>query len=42
MFENKVLQNMLFSRHVQEISHCYKNFGLEWSFKYTKNTIISK
>jgi hypothetical protein len=41
MFRDKVLQTMLFSRHIQEASHCYKNFELEWSFKYSKNIIIS-
>jgi hypothetical protein len=41
MFENKVLQTMILSRHMQEASHCYENFGLEWSFKYSKNTMES-
>jgi hypothetical protein len=41
MFEDKVFQIMVFSRHVQEASHCYENFGLEWSFKYSKNTMVS-
>jgi hypothetical protein len=41
MFGDKVFQTMIFSRHVQEASHCYENFGLEWSFKYSKNTMVS-
>jgi hypothetical protein len=41
MFEDKVFQTMAFSRHMQEASHCYENFGLEWSFKYFKNTMVS-
>jgi hypothetical protein len=41
MFGDKVFQTMVFSRHMQEASHCYENFGLEWSFKYSKNTMVS-
>jgi hypothetical protein len=33
---------MVFNRHILEASYCYKKFGLEWSFKYSKNTIIFK
>jgi hypothetical protein len=36
MFGDKVFQTVVFSRHRQEASHCYENFGLEWSFKYSK------
>jgi hypothetical protein len=36
MFEDKVFQTMVFSRHMQEASHDYENFGLKWSFKYSK------
>jgi hypothetical protein len=32
---------MIFSRHVQKANYCYENFGLEWSFKYSKNTMVS-
>jgi hypothetical protein len=41
MLGDKVFQTMVFSRHMQEASHCYENFGLEWSFKYSKNTMVS-
>jgi hypothetical protein len=41
MFGDKVFQTMIFSRHMQEASHCYENFGLEWSFKYSKNIMVS-
>jgi hypothetical protein len=27
---------MVFSRHMQQASHYYENFGFEWSFKYSK------
>jgi hypothetical protein len=33
---------MVFNRHILEASYCYKKFGLEWSFKYSKNTMIFK
>jgi hypothetical protein len=39
MFREKVFQTMVFSRYVKKVSHCYKNFELKWSFKYSKNTI---
>jgi hypothetical protein len=32
---------MIFSRHMQEASHYYENFGLEWSFEYSKNIMVS-
>jgi hypothetical protein len=41
MFGDKIFQTMVFSRYVQETSHCYENFGLEWSFKYSKNIMVS-
>jgi hypothetical protein len=40
MFKNKVFQTMVFSRHVQT-SHCYENYELKWSFKYSKNIMVS-
>jgi hypothetical protein len=34
---------MIFGRHVQKASYyCYENFGFEWSFKYSKNTLVFK
>jgi hypothetical protein len=41
MFKDKVFQTIVFSRYVQKASHCYNFFGLEWSFKYFKNTMVS-
>jgi hypothetical protein len=41
MFRDKIFLTMIFSRHVQETSHCYENFRLEWSFKYFKNIMVS-
>jgi hypothetical protein len=41
MFGDKAFQIIVFSKHVQEASHYYKNFGLEWSFKYSKYTMVS-
>jgi hypothetical protein len=41
MFKDKVFQTIVFNRHMQEASRCYKNFGLAWGFKYSKNTIVS-
>jgi hypothetical protein len=32
---------MLFSRHIEEASHYYENFRLEWYFKYSKNIMVS-
>jgi hypothetical protein len=29
IFGDKVFQAMVFSKHVQEASYCYKNIGLE-------------
>jgi hypothetical protein len=42
MFGDKAFQIIVFSKHVQEASHYYKNFGLEWSFKYSKYTMVSR
>jgi hypothetical protein len=41
MFRDKIFQIIVFSRYVEEASHCYKNFELVWSFKYSKNIMIS-
>jgi hypothetical protein len=41
MFRDKIFQTIVFSRHIKEISHCYENFKLDWSFKYSKNTMVS-
>jgi hypothetical protein len=36
IFGDKVFEIMIVSRYMQEATHCYENFGLEWSFKYSK------
>jgi hypothetical protein len=41
MFGDKVFQIIIFSRHVQEVIYFYENFGLNWSFKYSKYIIVS-
>jgi hypothetical protein len=41
MFGDKIFQTIVFSRHIKEISHCYEKFKLDWSFKYSKNIMVS-
>jgi hypothetical protein len=41
MFGDKIFQTIVFSRHIKKINHCYENFKLDWSFKYSKITMVS-
>jgi hypothetical protein len=39
--KTKYFKSWYLIKHVQEPSYYYENFGLKWSFKYSKNIMLS-